>query len=256
MLPSIAASCVFTPALSPPRSSTAAPAATPVVEQENAPPESITIIPNGVDLSRYEGLAEESLRRWQTPGPRTIGPSRTCDTSKASTSLSAPRLVAARHPDVRFVVAGEGDQRPELEALIRELDLADRFELPGRADDVPGFLRGVDIAVLSSRSEGAPNVIMEYMAAGKPIVATDVGGVGEMVRHEETGFLVPSEDVEKLADAVSCLLSDPAQAGCLAQAGCEQAFAEFGLATQTRRYETFYRDCYTIAVPSKHADIT
>jgi glycosyltransferase involved in cell wall biosynthesis len=216
-----------------------------VIEQENAPPDSISIIPNGVDLSRYEGLAEESLRRWQSDGPRTIGAVANLRHVKGlDIFIRAAAIVATRHPDVRFVVAGEGDQRPELEALIRELGLEHRFELPGRTGDVPALLRGIDIAVLSSRSEGAPNVIMEYMAAGKPVVATDVGGVGEMVRHDEAGLLIPSESVEELARAIGSVLSRPDLAIRFAQFGRELALAEFGLETQSRRYESFYLQCF------------
>lgn len=167
------------------------------------------------------------------------------------TFIRAAALIAARHENVRFVIAGEGRSRSELEALVRELHLHDRFSLPGRIDDVPRFLRRIDVAVLCSRSEGAPNVIMEYMAAGKPVVATDVGGVSEMMRHEETGLLVPPERVEALAAAVTRLLSSPALAIRLAQSGREQAFAQFGLETQSRRYEKFYVHCYLSRMGSR-----
>ena len=74
-----------------------------------------------------------------------------------------------------FHVAGEGEQRPELERLIADLGLGDRFRLVGNVADVPGFLAGLDVAVLPSHAEGMSNAVLEYMAAGRPVVATDVG---------------------------------------------------------------------------------
>ena len=215
-----------------------------VIDQEHAPPESISIIPNGVDLAKFEDPVDEQYRPPPKDGKRTIGVVANLRPVKGlDVFIRAAAELAAKQDDVHFVVAGEGDSRAELEALIGELGLQSRFKLPGRVVDVPKFLREVDIAVLCSRSEGAPNVIMEYMAAGKPIVATDVGGVGEMIHHEQTGLLVPCESPGKLAAALDRLLSDRPLAECLARAACKQAFTEFGLDTQVRRYEEFYRRC-------------
>ena len=216
-----------------------------VIEQEHAPPESISIIPNGVDLAKFEDSDGNQYSQPREDGKRTIGVVANLRHVKGlDIFIRAAAQVAAQHENVRFVIAGEGELRSELWTLIGELGLQDRVELPGRIDDVPHFLRGIDIAVLSSRSEGAPNVIMEYMAAGKPVVATDVGGVGEMVGNDQTGVLVSPESPMDLANALDRVLSNSALASRFAQSAREQALAEFGLKTQSQRYAEFYMRCY------------
>jgi glycosyltransferase involved in cell wall biosynthesis len=113
-------------------------------------------------------------------------------------------------------------------------------KLCGSVSDVPAFLRDLDIAVLCSLSEGSPNAIMEYMAAGLPVVATDVGGNSELVEHEVTGLVVPSNDEQQLATAIDRLLGDPAVAARYGETAQERAFALYGVEAQARRYEDFY----------------
>ena len=115
----------------------------------------------------------------------------------------------------------------------------------GSVADIPAFLRSLDIAVLCSLSEGSPNAIMEYMAAGLPTVATDVGGNAELVEHEVTGLVVPSNDEQQLAAAIDRLLRSPALAAQYGNTARERAFAEYGVEAQARRYEDFY--CRTLA---------
>jgi glycosyltransferase involved in cell wall biosynthesis len=218
-----------------------------VIAQEHAPPDSITIIPNGVDLARFERLSAEEVESAPRSGRRIGAVANLRPVKGLDVFLRAAARLASHHGDLEFLIAGEGKLRSSLESLADELGIRDRLRLLGKVADVPGFLRNLDVAVLSSRCEGAPNVIMEYMAAGKPIVATDVGGVGEMIAHEETGLLVPPEDPERLADAVDRLLSDRALASRLAAAARRQAFAEYGLDLQARRYEEFYCRCFAKA---------
>ncbi len=216
-----------------------------VIDQEHAPPESVSIIPNGVDLPKFEDADGNRYPPPREDGKQTIGVVANLRHVKGLDILiRAAAKLAAKHDHVHFVIAGEGELRAELEALISELGLQARFELPGRIDDIPKFLRKVEIAVLCSRSEGAPNVIMEYMAAGKPVVATDVGGVAEMVHHEETGLVVPPESPDELAAEVSRLLSDVGLARRLAQSARKHALSSFGLEVQSRRYQAFYASCY------------
>src|SRR5205823_12441902 len=105
----------------------------------------------------------------------------------------------ATHPDVTFHVAGEGGQRPELERLLAELGLSDRFHLPGTVYDVPAFLARLDVAVLPSHSEGMSNALLEYMSAGKAIVATAVGSNVRLIEDGRHGLLVPAGDPGALA---------------------------------------------------------
>ena len=96
--------------------------------------------------------------------------------------------LAGRFPEVTFHVAGEGDERPRLERLLGELGLAARFRLEGSVRDIPAFLARLDVAVLCSRSEGMSNAVLEYMAAGRPVVATAVGATPSSRRTRMSDF--------------------------------------------------------------------
>ena len=133
---------------------------------------------------------------------------------------SAPAgKLAAEHPGAASEIAGEGESRESLQALIESLGLDGRVVLRGSVADVPAFLRSLNVAVLCSLSEGSPNAIMEYMAAGLPTVATDVGGIAELIEQDVTGLVVPSNDHQRLAAAIDRLLGDPAFAARLGRNG-------------------------------------
>ena len=186
-----------------------------VVAEWGVPAESVTIIPNGVDLSRFAGLAEKRPSRNGSAAQRVGIVANLRPVKNVELFIRAAGSLASSHPGVHFDIAGEGELRPSLQALIEALGLSDRVTLRGSVSDVPAFLGGLDVAVLCSLSEGSPNAIMEYMAAGLPAVATNVGGNAELVENEVTGLVVPSNDAERLAAAVDRLLSDPALAGRL-----------------------------------------
>ena len=122
--------------------------------------------------------------------------------------LSAFARVAPGHPSWTLVVWGEGDSRPALEAQIQYLRLQDRVFLPGVTSQVPSKMAAADLFVLSSRVEGFPNALTEAMAAGLPVVATDVGAVTEIVRTGVDGLIVPSGDVAALAAALDILMGN------------------------------------------------
>ena len=127
--------------------------------------------------------------------------------------------------------------RPELERRIRELGLTDRVQLLGRIPELPGFLETLDVAVLSSRSEGMPCALLEYMAAARPVVATRVGGTQEVVDHQIHGLLVEPEKPADLADAIRRLLNDRRYAVQVAQAARARVQAEYGGPSIAQRYE-------------------
>jgi glycosyltransferase involved in cell wall biosynthesis len=141
---------------------------------------------------------------------------------------------------VQFEVAGEGQQRPELEGRIHQAELSDRFTLRGGVADIPAFLAGIDIAVLPSHSESMSNALLEYMAAGRAIIATDVGANARLVRHEREGLIVPPADDTALEAAIRRLLAGPALARRLAAAARRRTEAEFGRGTMVRRFEDFF----------------
>ena len=144
------------------------------------------------------------------------------------------------HPHLKFLIAGEGPSRKELERLIANLNLSNRVRLLGSVSHIAEFLRTLDIAVLCSSSEGFPNSIVEYMAAARPIVATNVGGIPELIKHNEHGLLVEPDRPSELANAISQLLSDPNQAAHMANNARQRATAEFDLKINIARHQHLY----------------
>jgi glycosyltransferase involved in cell wall biosynthesis len=154
--------------------------------------------------------------------------------------IRAAVRVLADHPDATFHVAGEGEQRPELERLIAELGLTGRFVLHGAVADVPAFLATLDVAVLCSHAEGMSNAVLEAMAAGRPVVATDVGANGHLLRGGELGVLVPPGDEAALAGAIRRLLDEPARAARLGEQSRRHVQTHYSRDAMRRRFEDFY----------------
>ena len=210
-----------------------------LLRDEGPRPESVVVLENGVDLERF--LAIPPL----DPGarPRRVGAVANFRPVKGLDVLvRAAAAVGAAHPDAVFRVAGEGESRPALERQIAEAGLAGRFALPGSVRDIPDFLAGTDIAVLSSRSEGMPNAVLEYMAAGRAIVATAVGATGQLIEDGVHGLLVPPDDPGRLAGAIAALLRDPARAARLGAAARQRARERYSREAMVRRFERFYQE--------------
>ena len=209
-----------------------------VIADENAVAESIVFIPNGLDISQYETIAADPQLHQE--GPCIGAVANLLPWKRLDLLLKATKSLSAVHPALKVKIAGEGPARAELEKLIEKLKLCRHVSLLGRVDDVPTLLRELDVAVLCSDTEGAPNAIVEYMAAARPIVVTDVGGNTELVKHERTGLVVPPNDADALAAAIDRLLEDRSLASRLAGSAREYALAEHSAEVYARRYENFY----------------
>jgi glycosyltransferase involved in cell wall biosynthesis len=222
------------------------PARQAVLSDEAPDPASVVVLENGVDLARFEGIAAGSGR-----GTRRVGLVGNLRPVKGIDALvRAAAHIVEEFPDAVFEVAGEGESRPELEALIAELGLGDRFRLPGSTADVPAFLAGLEVAVLSSRAEGMSNAILEYMAAGRPVVATAVGGNVHLLEQDRTGLLVPPEYPNALAEAILRLLRDPELAASMACAAQARVREHYSREAMVRRFEDFF---LALARRSAHA---
>jgi len=116
--------------------------------------------------------------------------------------------VAKKNKNCKFMLVGDGELRPEIESLIKELKLEDKMILTGWRKDVENLIHIFDIFVLSSLWEGLPRVFPQVMCAGKPVVATKVDGASEVIKDGETGFLVEPKDYNTLAQKIHLLLSD------------------------------------------------
>lgn len=131
-------------------------------------------------------------------------------------------------PGVHLAVLGDGELRGQLEELAQRLGIADRTHFTGWWRDMPGALADLDVVALSSVNEGTPVALIEALAAGRPVVATDVGGVRHVVRDAQTGWLCPRGDAASLARLLSVALTDRATAERLGQEGRRQVLQRFG----------------------------
>ncbi len=132
--------------------------------------------------------------------------------------LRAFAKIAGAHPDWTLTIFGEGEKRLSLEGLRDDLGLAGRAHLPGVSQGHGAWVEGAGLFVLSSRYEGMPNVLLEAMAAGLPVVAFDCPlGLDEIITHGENGILVPPEDVEALAESLAALMADESTRARLAR---------------------------------------
>jgi glycosyltransferase involved in cell wall biosynthesis len=197
----------------------------------------INTIYNGIDCERYNGnvssgialTVRESLSiPAQSPVVATVG--MLFPVKDHLTLLRAAVKVTRRFPDVIFVICGDGELKDRLRKAANDLRIADNVRLAGFRDDIPGLLRITDVYVCSSLSEGLSLSILEAMAAGKPVVASNVGGNPEVVVHGKTGFLVPPQDPETLASKIILLLQNK----LLSQ--------QFGAEGQLRVHEKFSRE--------------
>lgn len=157
-----------------------------------------------------------------------------------ATFLRAAQLVHAAVPEAAFVLAGEGALQETLRALAGELGLASHVFFTGRCAHVPELLAVSEVCVLSSGAEGFSNSIIEYMAAARPVVATNVGGAREQIVEGETGYIVPPGDAHALAERIITLLQDPASARRMGERGLEVVKEKFSCAAQVERVENLY----------------
>ncbi len=203
---------------------------------EKPNPQKVIVLENGVDLERFASVPPLTM----TP-LRRIGVVANLRRVKGlDVFVDAAARVARGFPDATFQVAGEGREREALLRQAGERGLGNRFRLCGSTSDIPGFLAGIDVAVLSSRAEGMPNAVLEYMAAARAIVATDVGACGRLITHNVHGLLVPAGQAEPLAGAMGELLRDGDRGRRLARTAHRRVEEEFSRQEMVGRFEEFY----------------
>jgi glycosyltransferase involved in cell wall biosynthesis len=205
---------------------------------EKPSPESVLVLENGVDLERFLDIPPLAER---APAEPRIGVVANLRPVKGlGDFVVAASHLRDSHPRAVFSVVGEGEQRSALQEQARRDGLAGRFLLPGSVADVPGFLTGLDVAVLCSHAEGMSNALLEYMAAGRAIVATAVGAATELIADGTHGLLVPPGDAARLAEAIGRLLDDRSLARRLGEAARQRALERYSRAAMVRRFEDFY----------------
>jgi len=156
--------------------------------------------------------------------------------------IKAAKEVLGKSADVKFVLIGEGEEQNELEFLAKELKIEKNFIFAGHRNNILDVLQEIDIFVLSSLSEGCPTVILEAMIIKKPIIATKVGGVPEIIEHKNTGLLVESKNSEELAKAILSLINDKELREKIAINGYEHVKEQFSLKKRFENLEEIYRE--------------
>ena len=210
------------------------------------PRERIRVIKNGIDLARFDANRRTGgLRRELGLGagvPLVGVLSRLNPKKGVGVFVEAAAQLAAAFPEAVFLVVWDGGSRRELEGLTGRLGLGSRVRFTGFRRDVPAILSEMAVCVLPSLTEALPNVLLEAMAAGVPVVATRVGGNEEVVAHGITGLLVPPGKAEPLASALRVLLENPGRASEFGRAGRQRVRELFSFERMIRETESLYEE--------------
>jgi glycosyltransferase involved in cell wall biosynthesis len=209
-----------------------------LIERERHRADRVVVLENGVDTAKFNRfmLPDTSKKRVRVGCVANLRPVKNIDGL-----MRAAKTALERFPQLVFQVAGDGEERAALERLHGELGLGDRFVLRGSVADVPAFLRSVEIAVLSSHSEGMSNALLEYMSAGRAVIATDVGANATLVRHRKDGLLVAPGDEPAFVEALGELLAHPVRAAGYGASARQRVEAEYSRDAMRKRFEEFYR---------------
>ncbi len=198
--------------------------------EDGIPRERTCTVHEGIDVDRVTRVAPANVRAefWMPTHAPVIGNIGALVPHKGQRHLiEAVPLVMREFPDARFVIVGEGELRSALEHQIRDLHLEKQVILTGFRTDVLSLLKGFDVFVMSSVTEGLGTSLLDAMAAARPIVATTAGGIPEVVVDGETGLLVPPRDSHRLAAAISALLRSPAERERMGRAGLARVSERF-----------------------------
>jgi glycosyltransferase involved in cell wall biosynthesis len=210
------------------------------------------VIYDGIKVQETDERAQQSVRAEFNipPDAKIVGMvARIAPAKDYPTLIRAAARVCALQPNVRFLIVGEHsgveayrEHFEEVSRLIEEHNLAPYFIFTDFREDVQRLTAAMDVFVLSTHMEGLPLVILEAMAQGRAVVATDVGGISEIVKHGETGLLYPHEDDEKLAIHIISLLEMEDICERIGRDGCEFVKANFGQERFVLGMTSLYRE--------------
>ncbi len=211
-------------------------------------PEKIRVIYNSVDLKRYSEKRACEAKKHDLGIPdnmHVVGMVANLHPRKGySDFLYAASRVLQTYPDTLFLLVGRDDgMKRKLDALAKNLQISSSVLFLGERDDVPELLALFDVQVASSYAEGLSNAILEGMATGNPVVATDVGGNPELIVDGETGFLVPPGTPDRLAEKIIHLLKDPTLRGMIGKTARKRVGNLFTIERMMESIETLYATC-------------
>ena len=219
-----------------------------IVELKIADPARLVNIYSGIYFDKFERKTDIVSKKKELgldPKMKVIGMvGRLSNQKSPQYFLDAIPAIAKAHPDTRFLLIGDGELRGDLEARIKELDIHDRTQILGFREDVPDLLQLMDIYVLSSCWEGLGRSLTEAMYLKKPVVATAVEGVPEIVETGKTGVLVPPRDPESISRAVISLLGDPAQTKELGENAHQKVAKKFSAYKMVEQIDQLYQELH------------
>ena len=216
-----------------------------LLQWEGLPEEKIEVIYNGLDFSRFQNpFNGQNLRK--NLGIEDHRPlvgmvaNFYLEIKGHRYFMEAAKIVLNKLPNVEFLLIGDGTLRHLYEEMAFKMGIGARVHFLGKRQDIPNILSNLNISVLSSISEGLSNVILESMAAGRPVIATRVGGNSELVVDEITGYLIPPADSSAMAEAIIGLLQNPDKAKAMGAAGRKVVQEKFTVEGMVRKYEEVY----------------
>lgn len=217
----------------------------------------VKLVYNGVDLERYDHQEACCTLREEygmEPSSQIVGVVARLEPEKGHPTLveAWPKVLRAA-PDSYLLIVGEGSRRDALEAQARELRVAHRVVFTGRRDDVPAVTAALDVAVLPSYREAQGLTILEAMALSRPVVASNVGGIPEMIEDGKTGLLVPPHDPDALAAAIVRLLTNHPLADTLGRAGHDLVHDRFCVELMVSATQSIYDEGARVVRPSEVA---
>lgn len=214
------------------------------VERLRMTPDRISVIHTGIDppppIDPARPVAFRSKLGIPSDAPLVVTLARLSYEKGIDVLIDTAALLARTHPSARIVVVGDGPDRPALETRIRECGVRETILLAGFCQDVWPAVAAADVACLPSLSEGMPNVLLEAMALGRPIVATTVGGIPEAITDGENGLLVEPKNAEQLAATLARLIDDRSLADRLGTAGRRTVEERFLARDVVARYAALY----------------
>jgi len=210
----------------------------------------VTVVANGVDVEQFQG-AYPTLRQEIPGAPKYLigSVARLVPVKGGAVLLQAAKKILSVCPEAAFVFVGAGTSRREWEALAQQLGIAERVFFAGARSDMAGVYASLDVVALPSFAEAMPMCLLEALAAGCPVVATDVGDVAKVIRSGVTGLLIKPGDVAALSDAILEIILNPPAAAQRAAQGRALASSTYSAAVMVQNYSTIYERALSTRPP-------
>ncbi len=214
------------------------------VRNLNIASSSVKVVLNGVDIKRFNPERKNSILRSMLPedftGKILMHVGRMAEAKDHKTLLGAMKQIVQKGHDVFLFLVGDGELRAAIEQQISDLGLNQNVNILGMRSDVDQLLLGADVFVMSSKREGLPMVLMEAMSCGLPVVSTDVGGISEIVKDQESGLLVEPDKPDSLAKAIKRILSRPEAGKFMGEQARKIIIENYSLEATAKSYVQLY----------------